>query len=322
MATVQLWIAFVILVAILLGIDLGLFQRRPHVMALREAALWTATWVALALCFGVGVYFHLGKEPGIEFISGYLIEYSLSIDNVFLFAVIFRHFRVPPRLQRRVLSWGIITAVALRGVMIALGAQLVERFHWINYLFGGFLILTAVKMLREHGKEPDIENSKLLHWLKGNMRVLNRFEGRDFFIFHEGKRYATLLFLALIFIEVTDVLFAIDSIPAIFAITKDPFIVFTSNILAILGLRSLYFLLAGVIDTFHYLPVGLALILGFIGGSMLLETAKLAQITAGASLGFIATTMSVAIGASILRKKRDAEHSEEGETAPPPEQAE
>ena len=310
----QLWLAFVILVSILLAIDLGLFHRSPHAMTMREAALWTVTWVALALCFGAGVFIHLDRERGIQFLSGYLVEYSLSIDNVFLFAVIFRHFNVPLRYQRRVLSWGIITAVALRGVMIALGSELVERFHWVNYLFGGFLIFTAFRMFRHHEEEPDLEKSRLLHWLRRNMRVLNHYEGRKFFTVHEGKRYATLLFLVLVFIEVTDVLFAVDSIPAIFGITKDIFIVFTSNILAILGLRSLYFLLAGVMDTFHYLPVGLAVILGFVGGIMVIETAKCIDIPAGVSLGFITLTMAVSIAASLMRKKSEATQPQEGET--------
>ncbi|MCX6379394.1 MAG: TerC family protein [Armatimonadetes bacterium] len=322
MVTQQLWIAFVLLVSILLAIDLGLFHRRPHALSLREAAMWTATWITLALCFGVGVYFHLGKDPAIQFLSGYLVEYSLSMDNVFLFAVIFRHFRVPPKYQRRVLSWGIITAVALRGVMIALGAELVERFHWVNYLFGGFLLFTAIRMLRQHEEETDLNKSKILHWLRRNMRVLNRYEGSNFFTKHEGKWHVTLLFLVLVFIEITDVLFAVDSIPAIFGITKDTFIVFTSNILAILGLRSLYFLLAGVMDLFYYLPVGLAVILGFVGGVMVLETANWVNISALGSLVFIIATMGISIAASIARKKRQPVQVEAGVAPTEPEQVE
>lgn len=322
MATQQLWIAFVLLVSILLAIDLGLFHRRPHALSLREAAMWTATWITLALCFGVGVYFHLGKDPAIQFLSGYLVEYSLSMDNVFLFAVIFRHFRVPPKYQRRVLSWGIITAVALRGVMIALGAELVERFHWVNYLFGGFLLFTAIRMLRQHEEETDLNKSKILHWLRRNMRVLNRYEGSNFFTKHEGKWHVTLLFLVLVFIEITDVLFAVDSIPAIFGITKDTFIVFTSNILAILGLRSLYFLLAGVMDLFYYLPVGLAVILGFVGSVMVLETANWVNISALGSLVFIIATMGISIAASVARKKRQPVQIEAGVAPTEPEQVE
>lgn len=322
MATQQLWIAFVLLVSILLAIDLGLFHRRPHALSLREAAMWTATWITLALCFGVGVYFHLGKDPAIQFLSGYLVEYSLSMDNVFLFAVIFRHFRVPPKYQRRVLSWGIITAVALRGVMIALGAELVERFHWVNYLFGGFLLFTAIRMLRQHEEETDLNKSKILHWLRRNMRVLNRYEGSNFFTKHEGKWHVTLLFLVLVFIEITDVLFAVDSIPAIFGITKDTFIVFTSNILAILGLRSLYFLLAGVMDLFYYLPVGLAVILGFVGSVMVLETANWVNISALGSLVFIIATMGISIAASVARKKRQPVQVEAGVAPTEPEQVE
>lgn len=322
MVTQQLWIAFVLLVSILLAIDLGLFHRRPHALSLREAAMWTATWITLALCFGVGVYFHLGKDPAIQFLSGYLVEYSLSMDNVFLFAVIFRHFRVPPKYQRRVLSWGIITAVALRGVMIALGAELVERFHWVNYLFGGFLLFTAIRMLRQHEEETDLNKSKILHWLRRNMRVLNRYEGSNFFTKHEGKWHVTLLFLVLVFIEITDVLFAVDSIPAIFGITKDTFIVFTSNILAILGLRSLYFLLAGVMDLFYYLPVGLAVILGFVGSVMVLETANWVNISALGSLVFIIATMGISIAASIARKKRQPVQVEAGVAPTEPEQVE
>ncbi len=300
-----LWIGFVFAIAVLLAIDLGVFQRNAHTLSLREAALWTLTWVGLAMLFAVGVFQHLGKDAGIEFLSGYLIEYSLSVDNVFLFAVLFRYFQVPAPYQKRVLYWGILSAVAMRGIMIAAGAQLIERFSWVNYAFGGFLLYTGYRMFTQRGKEPDPGNSPLMRFLRTRLRLVDRYEEQKFWIRQEGKRYATRLLLVLLLIEVTDVLFALDSIPAIFGITKNTFIVFTSNILAILGLRSLYFLLAGVMDMFHYLTVGLSCILAFVGTKMILESADWLEIPPLASLGIILGVLAVSIVASLLKQRQE-----------------
>lgn len=305
LSNVPLWISFILAISVLLAIDLGVFQRNAHPLTFREASLWTLTWVALAMLFAVGVFRNLGKDSGIEFLSGYLIEYSLSVDNVFLFAVLFRYFQVPPAYQKRVLYWGILSAVAMRGVMIAAGAQLIERFAWVNYLFGAFLLYTGYRMFTQREKEPDPGNSGLMRFLRRRMRLVDRYDEQRFWTVQEGKRYATRLLLVLLLIEVTDVLFALDSIPAIFGVTKNTFIVFTSNILAILGLRSLYFLLAGVMDTFHYLTVGLSCILGFVGIKMIAESADWFEIPSLASLGIIFGLLSISIVASLLKQKRE-----------------
>jgi tellurite resistance protein TerC len=306
MENLQLWIGFIVAVSLLLAIDLGLFQRTTRTPTLRDAALWTLTWVVLALFFAGGVFYRLGHDSGIEFLSGYLIEYSLSIDNVFLFAVIFRYFQVPATHQRRVLYWGILSAVAFRGVMIAAGARIIEHFDWVNYLFGVFLLYSGLRMYRQREEEPNPSNSLLLRLVRQKLRVIDGYDGQRFWTTKDGKRYATLLFLVLILIEITDVLFALDSIPAIFGITKNTFIVFTSNVLAIMGLRSLYFLLAGVMDMFHYLTVGLAAVLGFVGIKLILDQANWYEIPPLPSLLIILTLLTIAIVSSLIRQRRKA----------------
>lgn len=306
MGNLQLWLGFILAVSLLLAIDLGVFQRTTRPPTLRDAALWTLTWVVLAFCFAGGVFYHMGRDSGVEFVSGYLIEYSLSVDNVFLFAVIFRYFQVPPAYQRRVLYWGILSAVALRGGMIAAGARIIEQFDWVNYLFGAFLLYTGVRMYLQRNEEPDPGNSLILRLIRRKLRVTNDYDEQKFWTKKDGKLYATLLFLVLILIEVTDVLFALDSIPAIFGITKNTFIVFTSNILAIMGLRSLYFLLAGIMDMFHYLTVGLAAILGFVGIKMILEQANWYEIPPLPSLIIILTFLCIAIMASVFKQRKEA----------------
>ncbi len=283
---IWLWIGFILFVLVLLALDLGVFNRKAHVIGVNEAMLWTAVWVVLALAFNVGVYWlyehhvfgigtgdHMkpGKIAAIEFFTGYVVEKSLSLDNIFVIAIIFSYFNVPAMYQHRVLFWGILGALVLRGVMIALGAALIARFAWINYVFGGILIITAVKMLLAGDEKVDPDRNILVRIARRIFPVTRDYQGEHFFTRLDGARAITPLFLVLLVVESTDVLFAVDSIPAIFAITADPFIVFTSNVFAILGLRSLYFALAGVLDKFRYLKISLVFVLAFVGVKMLIH---------------------------------------------------
>jgi tellurite resistance protein TerC len=286
------------------ALDLGLLNRKAHTLTLKEAAGWSILWVTLALAFGAGVWYFRGRESGIQFLSGYLIELSLSVDNVFLFCVIFTYFKIPPQYQHRVLYWGIISAVIMRGIMIYAGAALLKQFHWLEYVFGAFLLYTGWKMFRSRHDDPDVGNSAILRWLRGRFPITQELHGQNFFVVLNGVRHATPLLLVLALVEITDVMFALDSIPAIFGITQDSFIVFTSNILAILGLRSMYFLLSGVIGMFHYLSVGLAFILGFVGVKMLLGIWHI-DIPIENSLGVIIGILTVAIIASIVKARRE-----------------
>ncbi|MBL8743753.1 MAG: TerC family protein, partial [Myxococcales bacterium] len=275
-ASPALWAGFLVFVLAMLALDLGVFHKKSHVVGFREAAAWSAVWIALACAFGGVVLWQFGPGLATEFFTGYLIEKSLSVDNIFVFVVIFAAFQVPAMHQHRVLFWGVLGALVMRAVMIFAGGALLARFHWLIYVFGAFLVLTGVKLLRQQGKEPDLEKSWFMRAVRAVIPATDKHDGEKFFTRENGKRLATPLFMALVLVELTDLVFALDSIPAIFAITRDPFIVFTSNIFAILGLRSLYFLLAGVMDRFVYLKTGLAAVLVFVGLKMaLIDVIKL-----------------------------------------------
>jgi len=271
---VWLWIGFTLFILALLAIDLGVFNRKSHVISPKEAMRWVALWVTLALLFCAWVFWQFGRQRGMEFLVGYMIEYALSVDNIFVFLVIFSYFRVPAQYQHRVLFWGVVGAIVLRASFILAGAGLIKHFHFVIYLFGVFLILTGIKLLVQRDEHVDPERNPLVRLFRRFVPLVTEYHGSRFWVTKDGVRHATPLLLVLIAVEGTDVLFAVDSIPAIFGVTRDPFIVYTSNIFAILGLRSLYFLLAGMMDRFRYLKVGLSIVLTFIGVKMLLsETA-------------------------------------------------
>jgi tellurite resistance protein TerC len=302
MHSILLWIGFNIFIVILLVVDLKVFNRKPHEITIRESLQWSAVWIALALLFNVVVYFWLGRESALQFFTGYLIEKSLSIDNLFVFLILFSYFKVPPVYQHKVLFWGILGALIMRGSLILLGAALISSFHWILYIFGLFLVVTGIKMAFQDDKqEVHPERNIIVRFFKKIIPVLPGYREEKFFVRIEGKRYGTLLLIALIVIETTDLLFAVDSIPAIFAITQDSFVVYTSNVFAILGLRSLYFALAGIMDLFYYLRHGLSIVLTFIGLKMLLM--GYVDIPIGIALGVVATVLLLAIIASMIRAK-------------------
>ena len=297
--TPLLWIGFTLFVLAMLGLDLGVFHRKAHEVRVREALLWTAVWIALALLFNVGVHFWFGRERALEFLTGYVIEKALSVDNIFVFLVIFKYFAVPAALQHRVLFWGILGALVMRAVFIFLGTALLQQFHWVIYIFGAFLVFTGVKLLLQRGSEMHPERNPLFRLFQRLVPSVSDYRGSHFSVVENGKRYATPLLLVLVAIEATDIVFAVDSIPAIFAITRDPFIVFTSNIFAILGLRALYFALAGVMGKFHYLRVGLALVLTFVGAKMMLT--DLYKLPVVVSLAVVVALLAGSVVASLIR---------------------
>jgi tellurite resistance protein TerC len=297
--TPWLWFGFVAFVLAMLALDLGVFHKKDHEISVKEALTWTSVWISLALLFNVGIYHWFGSERALEFLSGYVIEKALSVDNIFVFIVIFSVFAVPAKLQPRVLLWGIVSALVLRAIFVVLGAALLSRFHWLAYVFGAFLVFTGFKLLVQREGEVDPRTNPLFKLFRRMMPSVDEFHEGRFTIVQAGKRYATPLLLVLIAIETTDIVFAMDSIPAIFAVTRDPFIVFTSNIFAILGLRALYFALAGMMDKFHYLKIGLAMVLMFVGAKMLL--AGVYKIPIWASLAIIAALLAGAVIASLLR---------------------
>jgi len=297
-----MWLVFGVAVAGMLVLDLGVFHRRAHKVYIREALVWSAVWIALALLFALGVWFEMGKEPALEFLTGYIIEKSLSVDNLFVFALIFTMFSVPGKFQRRVLFWGVLGALIMRGIFIAAGAALLERFHWLIYVMGAFLIFTGIKLALQKETEIHPDRNPLVRLVSKFFPVTKTYHGESFFVRINGALAATPLFIVLLIVESTDVVFAVDSIPAIFAVTRDPFIVYTSNVFAILGLRSLYFLLAGALDKFHYLKPALAVILSFVGLKMLIS--NFYKIPVGVSLGVIATLLIVAVVASLVRVRR------------------
>ncbi|MGI8821085.1 MAG: TerC family protein [Chthoniobacterales bacterium] len=294
---VWFWIAFHVGVFIVLAIDLVGFNREAHVVTIKEAGIWSAIWVLLSLSFNLLVWHLKGRDDALDFFTGYVIEYSLSVDNIFVFVLIFSYFRVRRRYQHRVLVWGIIGALVMRGAMIWLGVALVDRFHWILYIFGAFLLITGVRMLVSKGEEIDLESNFVLRFCRRWLRVTPEYHEQHFLVKKDGLWMMTPLALVLIVIDIMDLIFAVDSIPAVFAITQDEFIIYTSNICAILGLRSLYFVLAHVIDRFIYLKTGLAIVLGFVGAKML--AAGFLHIPNWLSLGLIITVLGLTIGASM-----------------------
>ena len=298
--TPWLWIGFVAFVLAMLALDLGVFHKKDHEVSVKEALFWTGVWISLAMLFNAGIYALFGAERALEFLSGYVIEKALSVDNIFVFIVIFSAFAVPAKLQHRVLLWGILSALVLRAVFVVVGAALLSRFHWLGYVFGAFLVFTGIKLLVQREGHVDPTANPLFRLFRRVMPAVDEFHDGHYTIVQAGKRYATPLLLVLIAIETTDIVFAMDSIPAIFAVTRDPFIVFTSNIFAILGLRALYFALSGMMDKFHYLKFGLALVLMFVGAKMLL--AGVYKIPIWLSLAVIGALLAGSVLASLLRR--------------------
>ena len=300
---IWLWIGFNAFVLLLLALDLGVFHRKAHVVSFREAIGWTVAWVTLALLFNIGVAHYAGPEKAVEFLTGYVIEYSLSVDNIFVFALLFSYFSVPPMYQHRVLFWGILGALVMRAIMIGAGVVLIAKFAWIIYVFGGFLILTGIKMIVKREEQIHPEQNRVVKLFKRFMPVTRDFRGNHFFVRENGILMATPLFVVLLLVEMSDVIFAVDSIPAIFAVTKDPFILYTSNVFAILGLRSLYFALSGVLDKFHYLKVGLGVVLSFVGVKMLVAHTEW-KIDTHFSLAVIVCVIGASIVASLIWPKK------------------
>jgi tellurite resistance protein TerC len=318
MEIVALWGLFAGLVLGTLFVDLLVFSKKPHVMSLREASVWSGIWVSLAASFAAAVFFLEGSPKGLEFITGYVIEWSLSVDNLFVFIVIFRYFAVPPAFQHRVLFWGIMGAIILRGIFIAAGVGLLTYFHWMVYLFGAFLVYTGVKLLRAGEVQVEPQKNPVLRFFTRLMPIETGYDKQNFFVRRNGQLVGTALVPVLIVIETTDIMFAMDSVPAILAITRDPFIVYTSNIFAILGLRALYFLLAGVMGLFRYLKVGLCFVLTFVGVKMLISEFYKIPITV--SLGVVAGILAASIVASLVFPAADkpAEEQNADGSAPPP----
>jgi tellurite resistance protein TerC len=301
--SIWLWVGFNVFVLAMLALDLGVFHRQAHVVSLRESLTWTLVWVGLALVFNAGVWHYSGSADALEFFTGYLIEKSLSVDNVFVFALLFAYFAVPPLFQHKVLLWGVLGALVMRAIMIVAGAALIARFAWIIYVFGGFLILTGVKMIVKREEEIHPERNPVVRWFKRLMPVTPDYRGDQFFVRENGIRMATPLFVVLLLVEISDVIFAVDSIPAIFAVTKDPFIVYTSNVFAILGLRSLYFALAGVMNRFHYLKTGLGVVLTFVGVKMILAHTAW-KIDTLVALGVIVAILTTSVVWSLVKPKQ------------------
>lgn len=316
------WILFNAFVVAMLALDLGVFNRKAHRISVKEAAIWSVVWISLALLFNVGLYYFQGAEIAMQFLGGYLLEKSLSVDNIFVFVMIFTYFATPAEYQHRVLYWGILTALVLRGAMILTGAALIARFEFLIAAFGVLLIVTAIRMMRSGEEEADLSRNLVVRTVKRLMPVTEGYRGEHFSVVEAGKRWVTPLLVVLLVVETSDVIFAVDSIPAVFGITTDPFIVYTSNVFAILGLRSLYFLLAGVVDKFHYLKLGLSLVLGFVGVKMVVETVTgytmehPIHVPIQWSLLVIAIVLGVSVGASLLFPPREMALAEATEPSP------
>ena len=300
-----LWITFNVFVLGMLAIDLGIFHRKAHTVSIKEAATWSTVWVVLSLIFNAGIYYAWGEDKALEFLTGYVIEKALSVDNLFVFLMIFQYFGTPAMYQHRVLFWGIVGALVMRAIFIASGAALLENFHWMIYVFGAFLIITGIKMLLQGDEKLEPDKNPVVRLFQRFVPITHEYEGQRFFVRKNGKVHATLLMLVLVVVETTDVIFAVDSIPAIFAITLDPFIVYTSNVFAILGLRALYFLLAGVMDMFTYLKVGLSLVLCFVGAKMVIV--DIYKIPTGVSLAVVGGILLLAIIASMLKQRKSGD---------------
>ena len=306
-----LWLAFGVVVVTALLIDLVLMRHGgPHKVTFKEAVFWSIGWIGLALAFNAGLWWYISQEAGevvgnrvaLEFLTGYLVEKSLAVDNIFVFLMVFTFFSVPEEQRQKVLIIGVLGAIVLRAIMIFAGAFLLAKFHWILYVFGAFLLLTGIKMMLAAGKAPDLEKNPVLKWMRGHLPLTSDYHGNLLSVLKDGKRWYTPLFVVIVLIGVTDLIFAVDSIPAIFAITGDPFIVLTSNVFAVLGLRAMFFLLAGMADRFHLLPYGLALVLMFIGAKMLLIDVY--KIPILVSLGVVAATIAATVVLSLMRPAR------------------
>lgn len=300
-----LWISFNIFILLMLALDLGVLQRKTHAISVKEALIWSGVWILLALLFNAFIYYDMGEDKAIEFFTGYLLERSLSIDNIFVFVLLFSYFKVPAEYQHKVLFWGVLGALVLRAILIVLGVVLIAKFSWVIYVFGAFLVFTGFKMAFQDDTQIEPEKNIFIRMFKKFFPVTNEYHDGNFFVTIEKKKFATPLVIVLIATEVTDLIFAFDSIPAIFAVTNDPFIIYTSNIFAILGLRAMYFALAGIITKFHYLKVGLSMILIFIGFKMLME--GIYKIPIGYSLGVIAIVLLASILLSLIKPKTDGE---------------
>ncbi|MCX7686783.1 MAG: TerC family protein [Fimbriimonadales bacterium] len=311
MITAEFWLAFVLIVGSLMAIDLFVVHRTPHEVKPRAALLWAALWVALAVLFNIGIAIWYSRQGAVEFFSAYLIELSLSVDNLFVFLVIFRYFRIAPDIQHRLLFVGVLSALIMRALFIMLGLALLQHFHWMTYVFGLILILTALRLLRKPSEEVEIERNLVMRVARRFLRLTPVYHGGRFFIRQNGQLVATPLLVALILIESTDLMFALDSIPAALAVSRDPFIVYTSNAFAILGLRSFFFVLAGFMNRFVYLHYGLAVILFFVGVKMLL--APVYKISPGASLGFIASILLMSVVLSLLVGSKETPDEENGD---------
>jgi len=300
--SILLWIGFNLFVLLMLALDLGVFHRNSHEIKLKEAIIWSGVWIALALIFNVGIWYFLGEVKAVEFLTGYIVEKSLSVDNIFVFVLIFGSFQVPAVYQHRVLFWGVFGALIMRAIFIFAGVSLITKFHWIIYLFGAFLIFTGIKIARDKGTKINVENNPLLNFVGKYIPVTSGYFNSNFFVKLNSKWHATPLFMVLLLVETTDLIFAVDSIPAVLSITSDPFIVYTSNVFAIMGLRSLYFALAGSLKYFTYLHYGLALILVFVGIKMLIT--DFYKLDPFVSLGVIGLILAGSIAASFIWKKK------------------
>ena len=299
LGTPLLWSVFAVVVTTSLALDLFVFHRQAHAVRFREALGWTFFWIGLSLAFNLWIWFEAGGGPALEFLTGYVIEKALSVDNIFVFVVIFDYFAVPDRFQHRVLFWGVLGAIVLRGIFVVVGAALLSRFHWVIYLFGAFLVFTGIRLMSKQETEVHPERNPLVRLVRRFLPFTDRYHGQRFFVLEAGRRVATPLLLVLLVVEATDVVFAVDSIPAIFAVTRDPFLVFTSNIFAILGLRALYFVLAGLMDRFVYLKIGLGLVLVFVGLKMLAD--PWIEIPTGVSLAVVVGLLAISVIVSWLR---------------------
>jgi len=299
---IWLWVGFNIFVLAMLALDLGVFHRKAHAVSLKEALIWSVVWITLAMVFNAGLYIFSGSEPALQFFTGYLIEKSLSVDNIFVFVLLFTYFSLPAAYQHRVLFWGVLGALVMRGTFIAAGVALLDTFHWIIYLFGAFLIFTGIRMGFHKEVEVHPENNLLLKIIRRFVPVTESYEHTRFFVRRAGQVMVTPLLPVLLVVESTDLIFAVDSIPAVFAVTRDPFLVYTSNIFAILGLRSLYFVFANVMGKFYYLKLGLAVVLSYVGVKMVLD--GIYHIPTALSLAVIAVVLAVAVVASIVRARR------------------
>jgi len=297
------WVGFIGFVLAMLALDLGVFNRQAHEVKPKEAALWTAVWLTLAFAFAGGWFYFYGGHVAATFLTGYLIEEALSIDNIFVIVLIFEYFAVPKAFQHRVLFYGILGALIMRGVFIALGTLLLAKFHWIIYVFGALLVITGIRMALKHDEEFEGDRNPVVKFVRRFVPLTHEYHGKHFFIVEAGRRVATPLLLVLVLVEFTDLIFAIDSIPAIFGVTRDPFLVFTSNIFAILGLRTLYFLLAAVVDRFYLLKYGLAAILTFVGTKMIAD--KFVHIDVLISLGVVLSLLLLSIAASLIWPQRE-----------------